>query len=126
MNLPEVTNSDYIAANDYEAGAVWPPLKILSVEKRKAPNGKGEKAAITLEKLPKPWLCTSNEVLREIGAALGRKNIDKAWPGNSIALKIVPNIKRPDGTRGNAFRVAAIVKAAESVSATTTTKEQTA
>jgi hypothetical protein len=123
MNLPEVTNSDYIAANDYEAGAVWPALKILSVEKRKSPNGKGEKAVITLEKLPKPWMCSSNEVLREIGKALGRKNIDKTWPGNSISLKIAADVRRPDGTRGNAFRIAAIVKAAESVNTTTTTKE---
>jgi hypothetical protein len=113
INVSDLTKSDFLAANDYEVGQVWPPLEILKVEMKKSPNGTVEKASITLSKAPKPWMCSSNVTLREIGAAIGMKDVEKAWPGNSIQIKIVGNIRRPDGTVGNAFRVAKIINKAK-------------
>jgi len=109
MNLPELTDTQYLAANDYPAGQVFPPLKIVKIEKKPAPSGKGQKAVIHLEKAPKPWMCSSVVTLREIGKALGQtRDIEKTWLGAFISLKVVPNIRRPDGTTGNAFRIAEV------------------
>jgi hypothetical protein len=109
MNLPDLTNTIYLAANDYPAGQVFPLLKITRIEKKSAPSGKGEKAVIHLEKSPKPWMCSSVVTLREIGKALGQtRDIEKTWIGAYISLKVVPNVRRPDGTTGNAFRIAEV------------------
>jgi hypothetical protein len=123
MNLLELTNTIYLAANDFEIGTTFPLLKILSVEKKDAPSGKGQKAVITLEKAPKPWMCSSVTVLREIGLKLGAKNIEKAWLGAYLSLKVVGGVKRPDGTKGNAFRIAEIRPANAKAETTDTNTE---
>lgn len=110
MNVPELTDTEYLASNDYDVGTVFPLLKITKVERKKAPAGRGEKAVIHLEKAPKPWMCSSVVTLREIGKTLGLRNIDKEWIGAEISLKVVGDVRRPDGTKGNAFRIAEIKK----------------
>ena len=110
MNLPDLTTSDFLAANDYEVGTIFPLLTITKVEKKKAPNGKGERACLTLEKAPKPWMCSSNMVLREMGACFGAKAIETSWVGCKVSLKVVGGVRRPDGTSGNAFRIEKLEK----------------
>lgn len=110
MNLPDLTESLYLNSSDYPVGTTFPLLEILSVEKKKAPNGKGERGVITLARCPKPWMCSSVVTLRAIGAVLGMKNIEKEWLGGRISLKVVAGVRRPDGSVGNAFRVATVEK----------------
>ena len=105
MNVSDVTNSDYLAANDFEAGQVWPAMAIKEVKKAASPNGKGQRLVIVLEGAPKPWMCSSNVTIRQIGQALGVRAIEKTWIGAKVALKITPGVRRPDGSVGNAFRV---------------------
>ena len=113
MNLPDLTESIYLNSSDFLVGTTFPPMEIVSVEKKKAPSGKGDKVergVITLAKCPKPWMCSSVTTLRQIGAVLGMKAIEKTWIGGVVTLKVVAGVRRPDGTVGNAFRVADVRK----------------
>ena len=105
MNVPDLTNSDYMASDDYEVGTTFPLLKIVKVEKKPAPNGKGSKAVLHLDKAPKPFMVSSNAVLRELGATFGHREIEKIWIDCAVSFKVVGNVRRPDGTKGNAFRI---------------------
>ncbi|MDV7399653.1 hypothetical protein RZS08_50025, partial [Arthrospira platensis SPKY1] len=102
-----------MSANDFAAGQIWPAMAIKEVRKAKSPNGKGERLVIVLEGAPKPWMCSSNVTIRQIGQALGVREIEKTWVGAKLVLTIVPNVRRPDGTIGNAFRVGKIIPAAK-------------
>ena len=111
MNLSEMTASDFLNSEDYEVGTKWPPLTITKVATKPAPSSpKNERCVIWLEKAPKPWMISSRVVLREIGRKLGVRDIEKNWPGNKISIQVVGNVRRPDGTKGNAFRIAQIQK----------------
>ena len=112
MNVPDLTVSDYMASADYEVGTVFPLLPITKVEQKKAPSGKGNRLVLHLEKAPKPFMISSNQVIRELGAALGMKEVQNTWLGCKVSFKVVGNVRRPDGTRGNAFRIEATEKKA--------------
>ena len=58
----------------------------------------------------KGWVLNKSEgrkIAKELGEA---KNIDKTWIGASVMLHVVGDVRRPDGTKGNAFRVKEIQK----------------
>jgi hypothetical protein len=117
MNIPDITQSEYLNSADYQVGTVFPARKITRIELKKAPSGKGEKAVIHLQDVPKPWMCSSRVTLREMGKVLGLRNIDKVWIGAAVSLKVVDGIRRPDGTVGTAFRVASVTPASASAGA---------
>jgi hypothetical protein len=117
MNLSEITASEYLAANDYAIGSVWPPLPIerITVADVAVPGktAKQRKGVIFLKGAGKGWVANKQE-LRKIGQALGvTTKIETAWLGAWVSLKIVGDVRRPDGTRGNAFRVEAVHAAAD-------------
>jgi len=121
MNLSDVTATTYLASDDYVAGTVWPAQQIdrVTVEEVPVPGSakKNTKGVIYFRGAPRGWVANKKE-LRKIGAALNAtKGIDKAWVGHWVQLKVVPNVRRPDGTKGNAFRVAAAYKDGDAASA---------
>jgi hypothetical protein len=117
MNLSELTATVYLAANDYEAGHVFPCLQIerITVEDVPTPGRKEKtkKGVIYLAKAPKGWVANKQE-LRKLAQVYGSsKGIEKAWPGHWVQLHVVAGIRRPDGTTGNAFRALAAYKNGE-------------
>lgn len=108
MNLPDLTASIYLAAADYPVGHKFPPFQIDRLEKADVPvPGKGktdQRGVVFLRKVPKGWVA-NKQMLRQIGAVLGLREIDKTWPGGWVGLSVVGDVRRPDGTRGNAFRL---------------------
>ena len=113
MNVSELTESDYLNSCDYAVGTKFPPRKITQVTRKKPPsNPKGaERLVIHLEGVPKPWMISSRVVIRTMGAKLGMRDIDKTWIGAEVGIEVVGNVRRPDGTVGNAFRPHLIVEA---------------
>lgn len=106
MKVSELTNSDYLASDDYAVGQKFPLLSITKVEPKTPPSGgKKRRAVIHLEKAPKPWMVSSNQVLRELAKSFGENEIETNWIGCKVALIVVGNVLRPNGTVGNAFRI---------------------
>ena len=106
MKVSELTNSDYLASDDYTVGQTFPLLTITKVEPKTPPSGgKKRRAVIHLEKAPKPWMVSSNQVLRELAKAFGDADIETKWVGCKVALVVVGKVRRPNGTVGNAFRI---------------------
>lgn len=113
MNLSEVTATIYLAANDYAVGHVFPLLPIERVTLEDVPTpgkrDKTKKAIIYLKGAGKGW-AANKQCLREIGIATGcTRKIEQGWIGCQVSLKVVGDVRRPDGTRGNAFRIAQVV-----------------
>ena len=116
MNLSEGTASIYLASNDYKVGTIFPLREILRVEMGDVPTPgkptKQSKMVLWLRDAPKGFIA-NKQCLRKIGAALGcTSNIDKGWLGALVSVEVVGDVRRPDGTRGNAFRVREIKPAA--------------
>lgn len=116
MNLDQVTASEYLAANDYKVGTIFPLSEITKIIMADigvpGKSTKQPKCVIFLKDAPKGWVVNKQDA-RKIGAALDCvTSIDKGWLGAHISLKVVGDVRRPDGTRGNAFRVAEIKKSA--------------
>jgi hypothetical protein len=112
ISLSDCSTSPFLVSNDFEVGTEFPLLAIKSVEMADVPTPgttkKTRKAIIHFVGGSKGWAANMG-CLREIGRALGiTKNIDSKWVGARIALKIVGDVRRPDGTKGNAIRIARV------------------
>lgn len=119
INIADCSVSPYMVANDFEVGTEFPALPIKSIAMEDVPQPgstkKTRKAIIYFDGAKKGWAANVN-CLREIGRALGiTKAIDTKWIGAKVALKIVGDVRRPDGTRGNAIRVGRVEAAASPV-----------
>ena len=117
MNLSDVTAGEFLASNDYLAGTVFPLREIVKIEEKDVgipgKREKQRKCVIFLQGAPKGWVA-NKQCLRVIGAALGVViNIHAGWIGARVALFIDANVKRPDGTKGNAFRIKDVQPAAK-------------
>lgn len=112
MNLSEITSTIYLAAADYVVGHTFPllPIERITLEEVPTPGkrDKSKKAIIYLKGAPKGWVA-NKQCLREIAIATGEsRKIEQAWIGTKVALKVIGDVRRPDGTKGNAFRIASI------------------
>jgi hypothetical protein len=109
VRLSDITASIYLASDDYKVGTVFPYRAIERIEMADVPvpgsAKKTPKCVIFLRDVPKGWVINKKEA-RKIAAILNcMDSIEKGWLGAQIALEIVGDVRRPDGTRGNAFRV---------------------
>jgi hypothetical protein len=109
INLSDLGNSPYIASDDYAVGSVLGVVTIERIDIQDVPtpgkSKKDPKAVAWFKGQHKGYVITKN-VGRAIAKKLGStKNIDKAWLGASIQLEVVGDVRRPDGTKGNAFRL---------------------
>lgn len=115
MNLSDLSSSEFLASDDFIVGTIMPAVVIerMQMVDVAIPNStkKQAKAVMYFKGAQKGYVVNKN-VGREIAKALGAtKNIDKAWLGASIQLKVVGDVRRPDGSRGNAFRLHAATPA---------------
>lgn len=109
MNLSDITASDFLASNDYKVGTIFPAKEIVRIEMKEVgvpgKSTKQNKCVVFLRDVPKGWVINKQEA-RRIGSALGCvKDIDKGWLGAMLAIVVVGDVRRPDGARGNAFRI---------------------
>lgn len=109
ISLADLGNSPYIASDDYAAGTIMPKVVIERIDIQDIPtpgkSKKDPKAVAWFKGCQKGYVLTKN-VGRAIAKKLGvAKNIDTAWIGATIQLEVVADVRRPDGTRGNAFRL---------------------
>lgn len=116
MNLSDITASIYLASSDYKVGTIFPPREILKVEMADVPipgqAKKQSKCVIFLRDVPKGWVINKQDA-RKVGAALScTKDLQTGWLGAMVSLEVVGDVRRPDGTRGNAFRVHSVTPAA--------------
>jgi hypothetical protein len=128
INLSDLSDSPYLVANDYVVDTIFPPMEIISIKLEDVPvPGKKDKQtmAIVYFKGAKKGWCANKTERRKLGILFNAtKDIDKTWIGAKVSLKIVGNIRRQDGTRGNAIRVYEATPPPGST--TTKTQEQTA
>jgi len=116
MKLSDITASIYLASDDYKVGHIFPALPITRIEMADVPTPgsakKQAKCVVFFQGVPKGWVINKQEA-RKIAAKLNcTDSIEKGWLGALVALEIVGDVRRPDGTRGNAFRVHDIKPAA--------------
>lgn len=109
INLSDLSSSPYIASDDFAVGTIMPPCVIERIDMAEVPtpgkNRKDPKAVAWFKGARKGYVLTKN-VGRAVAKVLGTsKNIDKEWIGAAIQLEVVGDVRRPDGTRGNAFRL---------------------
>jgi hypothetical protein len=109
MNLSDISTSQFLASDDFKVDTILPAVEIERIEMQEVPTiGKKEKvkkAVIFFKGVAKGYVLNKN-VGRAIAKKIGEvKNIDKTWVGASISLKVVGEVRRPDGTKGNAFRL---------------------
>jgi hypothetical protein len=131
INIADMGNSPYIASADFQIGTALPRLEIERIDMQDVPTpGKKDKTAkpaVWFKGAKKGYVLTKN-VARAIAAKLGitTKDIGREWPGIQIQLEVVGDVRRPDGTRGNAFRLHdAWPKAALTMPANEPAKDQT-
>lgn len=110
INLSDMSTSPYIASADFKIGTILPMLEIERIDLNDIPTpGKKEKQAkpvVWFKGAAKGYVLTKNVARAVAGKlALETKAIDKHWPGISVQLEVVGDVRRPDGTRGNAFRL---------------------
>lgn len=113
MNLSDLSTSQYLASDDYTVGTVLPVVEIERIAAADIPapgtTKRQSKAVCWFKGCAKGWVINKT-VGREIAKIVGHtKDIDKTWIGTKISLKVVGDVRRPDGTRGNAFRLASCV-----------------
>lgn len=113
MNLSDLSNSPYLASDDYAVGTVLPLVAIERIVMEDVPTpGKTQKTSKAIAYFvgaKKGW-CINKTEARKIAKAVGvATGIDKAWIGVKISLKVVGDVRRPDGSRGNAFRIEEVV-----------------
>ena len=119
MNLNDLSTSPYLASDDYTVGTVLPPMVIERIKMADVPTPgttkKQAKATMYFVGQEKGYVINKN-VGRRIAKELGTgDNIDKAWLGAVIELKVEGNVRRPDGTSGNAFRLHSAKRGAPAV-----------
>lgn len=110
MNVSDLGNSPYLASDDYKVGTLMPPVVIdrIQMSDVSIPNStkKQSKAVAFFNGATKGWVINKT-VARLIAKRTGldTKGIEKAWVGATIQLVVVGDVRRPDGTKGNAFRL---------------------
>lgn len=110
INVADMGDSPYIASADFQIGTVLPRLEIERIEMNDVPTpGKQQKQAkpaVWFKGAKKGYVLTKN-VARAIAARLSitTKDIGREWVGIQIQLEVVGGVRRPDGTKGNAFRL---------------------
>lgn len=109
INIIDLSNSPYIASDDFAIGTKLPPGEIVEIKMEEVPvpnsTKKNRKAIAYFKDMKRGW-CINKTEARKIGRVLGSvKEIDKTWLGARLQLMVVGNVRRPDGTHGNAFRV---------------------
>lgn len=109
ISLADLGNSPYIASDDYAVGTIMGKVVIERIDMNDVPtpgkSKKDTKAVAWFKGCQKGYVLTKN-VGRAIAKKLGvAKNIDVGWIGATIQLEVVGDVRRPDGTRGNAFRL---------------------
>jgi hypothetical protein len=109
IHIRDIGDSPYIASDDYPVGKTLPLLEVSTVTIEDVPvpnsNKKNKKAVVWFKGAKKGW-CMNKTEGRKIGAIVGStENIQDTWVGIKIQLHVVGDVRRPDGTRGNAFRV---------------------
>ena len=109
MNLADMSNSPYLASDDFKAGTIFPLLTIEAIKMEDVPvpgkTTKAAKAVVFFTGAKKSWVINRTEA-RKIAKAIGEdQKIEKTWIGARVALVVVGDVRRPDGTKGNAFRV---------------------
>ena len=113
MNLSDLSNSNLLASDDFAVGTVLPllPIERISVEDvpRPGQTKKEPKATVWFVGCKKGWVINKTEA-RKMAKVIGEtKNIEKTWVGVRVSLRVVGDVRRPDGTKGNAFRVESCV-----------------
>lgn len=117
MDLKDISAaSPYLASDDYAVGTVMPPVEIVRVLMEDVPvpgsTKKQAKCVVYFKNVAKGYVVNKN-VARKIAAAIGEtKSIERTWLGALISLEIVGDVRRPDGTKGNAFRLRSATKGA--------------
>lgn len=110
MNLSDLSNSNLLASDDYAVGTVFPLMAIekITTEEvaRPGTTKKEPKATVWFVGAKKAWVINKTEARKMAKIIGGTKNIDKTWIGARVSLRVVGDVRRPDGTKGNAFRVA--------------------
>lgn len=109
MNLSDLSNSNLLASDDFAVGTVLPllPIERITVEDvpRAGSTKREPKATVWFVGAKKGWVINKNEA-RKMAKIIGEtKNIEKTWIGARVALRVIGDVRRPDGTKGNAFRV---------------------
>ena len=132
INLADFDESPYLVSDDFAVGHIFPVLTIDHIKGEAVPipnsSKTSNKVVVYFTGCKKGW-AANKKCLREIGRILGAVvDIDKHWIGASVQLKIVGDVRRPDGSRGNAIRVNGCWKKGEapaSKQASNTTKVDT-
>lgn len=110
INVSDIAPSPYVASDDFKVGTVLPPMVIESISIGQVPTpgkrDKQSKAVVRFVGARKGYVLTKN-VARAIARRLriATENIDKEWIGIKVQFKVVGDVRRPDGTKGNAFRL---------------------
>ncbi len=109
MNVSDLSDSPYLASDDYTVGTILPEVEIQRIEMADVPapgtTRKQAKAVAFFKGAKKGWVINKT-VARRIAAVLGEtKSIERTWIGARIQLIVVGDVRRPDGTKGNAFRL---------------------
>jgi len=117
MNLSDLSSSKFLASDDFAAGTVLPAVEIerIDIQEVPIPNSQkiNQKAVAWFKGASKGWVINKT-VARQIAKVLGEtKNIEKTWIGARIQLVVVADVRRPDGTKGNAFRLHQAMKKEE-------------
>jgi len=107
VNLSDLSTSPFLASADYKPGTLLPIYKIARVQMADVPTpgkkDKQSKATLYFHGEAKGYVMNKN-VGRKIAAAIGEdKDLETTWVGASIQLSVVADVRRPDGSHGNAF-----------------------
>lgn len=109
INLSDLSSSPYLASDDFAVGTILPRVIIERIDIQDVPvPGKAKKdaKAVAWFKNAKKGYVLTKAVGRAIAKKLGvAKDIDKTWIGAAVQLVVVGDVRRPDGTKGNAFRL---------------------
>lgn len=110
MKLSDLSTSPFLASDDYKAGTIMPRVVIerIKFDDVPIPNStkKQSKAVCYFKGATKGWVMNKT-VAREIAKKTGADTscIDRSFVGVSLQLVVVKDVRRPDGTKGNAFRL---------------------
>lgn len=109
INLTDISTSPYLASDDYKVGTVLPAVTIERIVMEDVPvpgsTKKQPKVVVWFKGASKGWVM-NKQVARQIARIVGEtKNLDTTWIGVRVSLKVVGDVRRPDGTKGNAFRL---------------------
>ena len=133
VNLSDLNDSPYLVSDEFVVGTIFPPMEIAFIKVEDVPvagkKDKKRKAILYFKGAKKGW-CANKTELRKLAQKFGStKDIDKTWIGAKVSLVIVGDVRRPDGTRGNAIRVHSSTPppgvATDRAAASEETKEQT-